>query len=431
MSYFLAILISLLLSALFSGMEIAFVSSNKLRLELSKKKGGFTSQILSIYTENPGQYIVTMLIGNNIALVVYGIIMAMVLEPVISTFTNSDTSILAIQTILSTLLILVVAEFIPKAIFRINANSLLKIFSMPIFLFYLIFYPISKFTIWLSRIILRVFMRIKLTEKSNGRVFGKPDLDYLVNETQVDTNQNQEEDSNLKIFQNALDLSNIKLRECMIPRTELVALKETTSVEELRQIFIESGLSKILIFKKSIDNIIGYVNMKDLFGRITNIKPFIVPLDIVPESMYANKLLKMFVDEKMKIALVVDEFGGTSGIVTIEDILEEIFGEITDEHDTIELVEKTIHENEYIFSGRLEIDYLNEKYKLNLPKKDDFETLAGLIFYYYESIPKLNHHIDIGSYSCKVLKVSETRIELVQITILDPSETKKLHLILK
>ena len=421
MSYLLAILISLLLSALFSGMEIAFVSSNKLRLELSKKKGGVTSQILSIYTENPGQYIVTMLIGNNIALVVYGIIMAMVLEPVISTFTNSDTSILAIQTILSTLLILVVAEFIPKVIFRINANGLLKIFSIPIFIFYLIFYPISKFTIWLSRIILRVFMRIKLTEKSDDLVFGKPDLDYLVNEAQEDTSQDQEEDPNLRIFQNALDLSNVKLRECMIPRTELVALKETTNVEELRQIFIESGLSKILIFKKSIDNIIGYVNMKDLFGKVTNIKPYIVPLDIVPESMHANKLLKMFVDEKMKIALVVDEFGGTSGIVTIEDILEEIFGEITDEHDTIELIEKTIHENEYIFSGRLEIDYLNEKYKMNLPKKDDFETLAGLIFYYYESIPKLNHHIDIGLYNFKVLKVSETRIELVQLNILDPS----------
>lgn len=421
MSYFLAIIISLLLSALFSGMEIAFVSSNKLRLEISKKKGGVTSQILSIYTENPGQYIVTMLIGNNIALVVYGIIMAMVLEPVISTFTNSDTSVLAIQTILSTLLILLVAEFIPKAIFRINANGLLKIFSIPIFLFYLIFYPISKFTIWLSRIILRVFMRIKLTEKSDDRVFGKPDLDYLVNEAQEDKNQDQAEDPNLKIFQNALDLSNVKLRECMIPRTELVALEETTSVEELRQIFIESGLSKILIFKKSIDNIIGYVNMKDLFGRVTSIKPYIVPLDIVPESMHANKLLKMFVDEKMKIALVVDEFGGTSGIVTIEDILEEIFGEITDEHDTIELIEKTINENEYVFSGRLEIDYLNEKYKLKLPKKDDFETLAGLIFYYYESIPKLNQHMDIGSYNYKVLKVSETRIELVQLNILDPS----------
>jgi len=402
-------------------MEIAFVASNKLRLELSKKKGDFTSQILSIYTENPGQYIVTMLIGNNIALVIYGIIMAMVLEPVISVYTKSDTSILAIQTILSTILILVIAEFIPKTIFRINANGLLKIFSLPIFFFYLIFYPISKFTIWLSRIILRRFMRIKLSEKSNERVFGKPDLDYLVSEAQEEANMDHEEDPNLKIFQNALDLSNVKLRECMIPRTELVALEEDTGIEELHNSFIESGLSKILIFKESIDNIIGYVNMKDLFGEFTSIKAYLVPLEIVPESMHANKLLKMFVDEKMKIALVVDEFGGTSGIVTIEDILEEIFGEIIDEHDTIELFEKTIAENEFIFSGRLEIDYLNEKYKLHLPNKDDFETLAGLIFHYNESIPKLNHHIDIGSYRCKVLKVSETRIELVQISILDPS----------
>ncbi len=421
MSYLIAILISLLLSAFFSGMEMAFVASNKLRLELSKKKGDFTSQVLSIYTENPGQYIVTMLIGNNISLVVYGIIMAMVLEPVISTYTSSDTSILAIQTILSTMLILVAAEFLPKTIFRINANGLLKIFGMPVFFFYLIFYPISKFTIWLSRFILRVFMGIKLTDKSNERVFGKPDLDHLVNEAQDDTSQDQEENPDFKIFQNALDLSRVKLRECMIPRTELVALEEKTNAVELRQNFIESGLSKILIFRKTIDNIIGYVNMKALFGKVTNIKPHIIPLAIVPESMHANKLLKMFVDEKMKIALVVDEFGGTSGIVTIEDILEEIFGEIIDEHDTIELVEKTIRQGEYIFSGRLEIDYLNEKYKLDLPNKEDFETLAGLIFYYYESMPKLNQHIDIELYRCKVLKVSETRIELVQINILDPS----------
>lgn len=421
MSYLIAILISLLLSAFFSGMEMAFVASNKLRLELSKKKGDFTSQVLSIYTENPGQYIVTMLIGNNISLVVYGIIMAMVLEPVISTYTSSDTSILAIQTILSTMLILVAAEFLPKTIFRINANGLLKIFGMPVFFFYLIFYPISKFTIWLSRFILRVFMGIKLTDKSNERVFGKPDLDHLVNEAQDDTGQDQEENPDFKIFQNALDLSRVKLRECMVPRTELVALEEKTNAVELRQNFIESGLSKILIFRKTIDNIIGYVNMKALFGKVTNIKPHIIPLAIVPESMHANKLLKMFVDEKMKIALVVDEFGGTSGIVTIEDILEEIFGEIVDEHDTIELVEKTIRQGEYIFSGRLEIDYLNEKYKLDLPNKEDFETLAGLIFYYYESMPKLNQHIDIELYRCKVLKVSETRIELVQINILDPS----------
>lgn len=400
---------------------MAFVASNKLRLELSKKKGDFTSQVLSIYTENPGQYIVTMLIGNNISLVVYGIIMAMVLEPVISTYTSSDTSILAIQTILSTMLILVAAEFLPKTIFRINANGLLKIFGMPVFFFYLIFYPISKFTIWLSRFILRVFMGIKLTDKSNERVFGKPDLDHLVNEAQDDTSQDQEENPDFKIFQNALDLSRVKLRECMVPRTELVALEEKTNAVELRQNFIESGLSKILIFRKTIDNIIGYVNMKALFGKVTNIKPHIIPLAIVPESMHANKLLKMFVDEKMKIALVVDEFGGTSGIVTIEDILEEIFGEIVDEHDTIELVEKTIRQGEYIFSGRLEIDYLNEKYKLDLPNKEDFETLAGLIFYYYESMPKLNQHIDIELYRCKVLKVSETRIELVQINILDPS----------
>ncbi len=419
MNYLIIILLSLLLSAFFSGMEIAFVASNKLRLEISKQKGDFSSGILSIYTKNPGQYIVTMLIGNNIALVVYGIMMAMVLEPVISIYIQSETYILIIQTVLSTLLILVAAEFIPKAIFRINANGLLRVFSLPIFIFYLFFYPVSKFTIWLAHIILRIFFRIKIKEISNDRVFGKPDLDHLLHEAQEETSTEMKDDTNLKIFQNALDLSNVKLRECMIPRTELVAVEENTDIEELRHSFIESGLSKILIYKESIDNIIGFVNMKDLFKPVKTINRHIVPITIVPESMPANKLLQMFVDDKMKIALVVDEFGGTSGIVTIEDILEEIFGEITDEHDTIELTEKKINEKEFIFSGRLEIDYLNERYRLKLPEKDDYETLAGLILYYHESIPKLNHHIIIENLELKILKVSETKIELVQLSIID------------
>jgi len=421
MGYIIAILTAMVFSAFFSGMEIAFVSSNKLRLEIDKKQGKFTSEVLNIYTRNPGQYIVTMLVGNNVALVLYGIFMAIILEPVFRPFVDSDTGILVIQTIISTLIILVTAEFLPKAIFRINANGFLNFFSIPVFIFYLLFYPVSKFTIFLSNVILRFFFKIPISGAPQTTVFGKPDLDYLVMESQSENVDEEFEDTGMRIFQNALDFSNVKLRECMIPRTELVALNVGSNTEELIQAFIESGHSKILIFKESIDNIIGYVNMKDMFGGHNNIKSLVVPLIIAPETMPANKLLQQFVEEQKNIALVVDEFGGTSGIVTIEDILEEIFGEIEDEHDSSQLVEKQITENEYIFSGRLEIDYLNEKYRLALPKMDDFETLAGLIYYHYESIPKLNHRIILNRFEFKVLKVSEKKIDLVQLKIVDPA----------
>ena len=417
MSYLIAILITLLFSAFFSGMEIAFVSSNKLRLEIDKKQGSFSSQVISIYTQNPGQYIVTMLIGNNIALVMYGIIMAMVLEPVIKSFTQSDSTILLIQTLISTLIILFTAEFLPKVLFRINSHGFLKVFSIPVFLFYLIFYPISKFTIAISHLILRVFLKTRIAKNPEDQVFRKPDLGYLVSEDHSKDDTKEEKDAGIKMFQNALDFSNVKLRECMIPRTEIVALEEGAKIDELTQALIETGLSKVLIFKESIDNIVGYVNMKDLLGDVDKISPLILPLPIVPESMPANRLLKLFVEEKKNIALVVDEFGGTSGIVTIEDILEEIFGEIEDEHDTSELIDKKINDNEYLFSARLEIDYLNEKYKLGLPEQDNYETLAGLIFFHHESIPELNQVITIERFEFKVIKVSETRLELVHLEV--------------
>ncbi len=413
MGYLIAI--TILLSAFFSGMEIAFVSSNKLRLEIEKKQDALTSRIINIFTRDPGRYIVTMLVGNNIALVLYGIFMAIVLEPPIRPFIPSDSGMLIIQTIISTLIILVIAEFLPKTLFRINSNGFLKIFSVPVLIFYLLFYPISKFTIFLSNGILRHVFRTPPQGPDEGMVFGKPDFDQLVSEAQSEREPEVEEDPGIRIFQNALDFSNVKLRECMIPRTELVAMEVNTKVEELRQAFIESGLSKILIFRESIDNIIGYVNMKDLFEDKENIKSLVVPLIITPETMPASKLLKQFVLEQKNIALVVDEFGGTSGIVTIEDILEEIFGEIQDEHDTSQLTDLRVNENEYLFSGRMEIDYLNEKYKLNLPEHDDYETLAGLIYQYFESVPKLNQHILITPYEFKVTKVSETKIELVHV----------------
>jgi CBS domain containing-hemolysin-like protein len=417
MNYLFIIAISVLFSAFFSGMEIAFIASNKLRIELEKKQRTFNSRILSVFTRNPGQYVVTMLIGNNIALVIFGIVMAIILEPLIVRFTSSDISILIIQTIISTLIILFFAEFLPKALFRINPNGFLTLFSLPVLFFYMIFYPVSKITISLSHFILRTFFNIKISGKPENKVFHKVDLDHLVSEGQVTRDAEDEEALNIKIFQNALDFSNIKLRECMIPRTEIIALEKNSSIDELRQTFIDTGLSKILIYRDSIDNIIGYANLKDLFKNPKSIESKLVKVSMVPETMPANKLLELFVEEKKNIAVVVDEFGGTSGMVTIEDILEEIFGEIEDEHDSSELVEKQISEHEFLLSGRLEIDYLNEKYKLEIPEKDDYETLAGFILYQHESIPNLNQLIKIDHFIFKIMRVSETKVELVNLKL--------------
>ncbi len=417
MSIIVTIIISVLFSAFFSGMEIAYVSSNKLKIELYRKEGSFNSKIISLLSRYPGQYIVTMLIGNNISLVIYGIFMAILLEPVISTLTELDINILILQTIISTLIILLTAEFLPKTLFRINPNSFLKIFAIPVLLFFIIFYPVSKLTIYISNFILGTFFKVKTGEMQENIVFSKVDIDNLMNEKMAEQKNNKNDTLDFRIFQNALDFSDVKLRECMVPRTEIIAVKNDSEIDDLQQKFIDTGLSKILVFKKSIDRIIGYIHMKDLFNNPDNIESNIIDISIVPETMPANKLLEMFVKEKKNIAVVVDEFGGTSGIVTIEDILEEIFGEIEDEHDTLKLTEQKINEHEYIFSGRLEVDYLNEKYNLNLPKHGEYETLAGLILHFYESIPKPKELIIIELFEFRVLEVSETRIELVKLTI--------------
>lgn len=420
MNLLLILIVTILFSAFFSGMEIAFVSANKLRIELDKKQGTFPSKIVSIFTSNPGQYIVTMLIGNNIALVIFGIFMVIILKPLVSGFTDSDISILLIQTLVSTILILITAEFMPKALFRINPNGFLNLFSVPVLFFFYLFYPVSKLTIMISNALLKAFFRIKIPDTPENTVFGKIDLNHLVTESQMDLKVEKEDAQDMKIFQNALDFSNVKLRECMVPRTEIIALEENSSIEELQQTFIDTGLSKILIYRENIDNIIGYFHLKDLFKNPKNIQSKLVNVSIVPETMMANKLLELFVEEQKSISIVVDEFGGTSGMVTIEDILEEIFGEIEDEHDSSELIEKQVNDNEFILSGRLEIDYLNEKYKLNFPEKDDYETLAGFVYYHHESIPKLNQHIYIYPYEIKVLQVSDTHLEVVNLKINSP-----------
>lgn len=418
MNGILIILIAIILSAFFSGMEIAFVASNRLRIELDRKQGVFGSEILKIFTNNPGQYIATMLIGNNIALVIYGLVFSRILGQQLSNILSSDILILIVNTILSTVIILFVAEFLPKTIFIISPNFFLKFLSIPTLFFFFLFYPVSKFTLAASNLFIRIFFGIKSGHrKQENLIFSKIDLDHFLNLSKQSEEESETDHHNIRIFQNALDFSNVKIRECMIPRTEIEAVELMSPVSELNIKFIETRLSRILVYEKSIDNIVGYFELKDIFKTPADIRSYVRKLAIVPETMPANKLLKLFVDNKKNIALVVDEFGGTSGMVTMEDVLEEIVGDIEDEHDVNELIEKAIGPSEFILSGRLEIDYLNQKYNLNLPEEDEYETLAGMIMYFHGSIPGNNEIIRIKNIVIKVLKVTTTRLELVNLRV--------------
>jgi len=417
MNLLIIILVTILLSAFFSGMEIAFVSANKLRLELDKQSEPFNSKILKLVTGDAGNYIATMLVGNNIALVIYGIAFAALLEPVFHLFIQSELIVLLLQTIVSTLIILIFAEFLPKTLFRIFPNTLLKIFSIPLAFFYILFYPITRFAIAITNLLLKVVLKTDIKSDNKNPVFSRIDLDEFVNENDNGQEKKVNIETEIKLFKNALDFSKVKLREIMVPRTEIEMLDINSSVNELRQRFIETGYSRILFYNENIDNIIGYVHSSVIFQNPETIKPHITNVLIVPETMPANKLLSTFIQEHRSIAIVVDEFGGTSGMVTSEDILEEIFGEIEDEHDTREIIEKKISDTEFIFSGRSEIDLLNEKYFLDLPETEEFETLAGLILYYHESIPKINSVIKTGKFHFKILKATNTKIELVKLTL--------------
>ena len=415
MSALAIILVSLLFSAFFSGMEIAFISSNKLRLELEKKQGTFTSRVTSLFARDPGQYIATMLVGNNIALVVYGITMAMILEPRIQMFISSEFSVFLIQTVIATIIILITAEFLPKAVFRLKPNLILNALSVPVMFFYIILYPVSKSIIGIGNFLMKYVLGTDMSNYDKRNVFGKVDLDHFVRESRSEMEEEDNVRNDIKLFQNALDFSTVKLRECMVPRPEIAAFEINTPLEEIKQSFIETGYAKILIYKKTIDNIIGYINSKDFFKNPGSIRSMLNRIIIVPETMVAHKLLSLFIKEKKSVAVVVDEFGGTAGMVTIEDIMEEIFGEIEDEHDTVDLEEKQLSENEYVFSGRHEIDYLNDKYNLGIPKTDDYETLAGFIIYHHESIPKTNQKLKIAPFTFEILRMSRTRIELVNV----------------
>ena len=420
MNPYLLILITIILSAFFSGMEIAFVSANKLRLELDKQSDPFSSKLLKFLTHNGGQYIATMLVGNNIALVVYGIAFAAVLEPLLLNSIQSESVVLLLQTIISTFIILLFAEFLPKTLFRIFPNTLLNVFALPLAFFYVVFFPVTRFSMGITNFLLRNVFNTEPGNEDKNKVFRRIDLDEFIKENdRTNTEHKELVETEIKLFKNALDFSKIKLREVMIPRTEIEMMETGASINDLRQKFVETGYSRILIFSESIDNIIGYVHSSILFKNPQTIDPFIKNVLIVPETMPANKLLSTFIQEHRSIAIVVDEFGGTAGMVTSEDILEEIFGEIEDEHDVKGIIEKKISDSEFIFSARAEIDMLNEKYFLELPENEDFETLAGFILYNYESIPKVNSVIKIEKFQFKILKATNTKIELVKLKLLD------------
>ena len=410
------IAISLLFSAFFSGMEIAFLSSNKLRFELDKKRQGLTSSIITIFYNNSEQFIATMLVGNNIALVIYGIEMADLLSPMLRLFISNDFAVNILQTIIATIIVLFTGEFLPKTIFRINPNVWLTIFSPLLWLCYVLLYPIARFSTFLSVKLLQLF-KVKVVDKGEKQELGKVDLDYWVNDSFEHADNQEEVENEVKIFQNALDFSSVKLRDCIVPRTEIVSLNYTCSLEELRNTFIETGFSKIPIYKDNIDNIIGYFHSSDLFKQPADWHDYLRPIAIVPETMAANKLMNMFMQEKRSMALVVDEFGGTAGIVTLEDIMEEIFGEIEDEHDNKEYVAKQVSDNEYVLSGRLEIDQVNSLFDLDLPDSDNYVTVAGFILHHYEQFPKLNDTIRISDWTFKILQAHNNRIDLVKLTV--------------
>lgn len=409
------IVISILLSAFFSGMEIAFVSANKLHIELEKKKESVISNILAKLTNKSSKFITTMLVGNNIALVIYSIYMGDFLVGFLPADSLSEFAILLIQTVISTLLILITAEFLPKAIFRVYANEALKYFAIPAYFFFVIFHFFSSFITFISDFFLRVFFRTNKDEEQTE--FSREELGDYINEQIETSNSHEVFDSEIQIFQNALDFHKVKSREIMVPRTEMVAVDFHERIQNLRKIFVETGFSKILIYKNSLDDIVGYVNAFELFKNPKTIRSVILPIEVVPESMIIHDVLNSLIKKRKSIAIVLDEYGGTSGMITVEDVVEELFGEIEDEHDSQELLEEQINERQFRFSARLEIDHLNEEYGLNIPKEEAYETLGGFIIEHTENIPEENEEIRIANFVIKILKVSSSKIEEIHFQI--------------
>ena len=406
--------VSLICSAFFSGLEIAFISSNKLKIELDSKQGHLNARILSFFASKSSSFIGTMLLGNNVALVVYGIAMARAMEPsLINWVGDNEGLILLLQTIVSTLLVLITAEFLPKTVFRINPNKILSFFAIPLLIIYWLLWIPVFLTIGFSELVIGLF--IKKDSTSDKVVFGKVDLDDYLSEVAEIATENDEIDYEVRLFQNALNFSKVIARDCMIPRNEIVSVEIGESIEDLKKMFTETGLSKILVYRDSIDNIIGYTHSFELLKEPASIKSILLPINIVPETVTVDKALNDLLESNRSIAVVVDEFGGTSGMFTTEDIMEEIFGEIEDEHDVEELTEQVLEDGSYVFSARIEIDYLNEKYKLKIPESEEYETLAGYIINAMEDIPDAMDVLEIDEFDMRILEVSENRIDLVKL----------------
>lgn len=408
------VIITLFLSAFFSGIEIAFVSSNRLKLELDKTSGSFVSKILSIFSKDESNFIATMLVGNNIALVIFSISMTDLLSPHLELI-KSDMLLLLVQTIISTIIVLVAAEFIPKAIFRINPNYMLRLFSLPLLIFYFLLYPVVFIMIVISEFVLKYVFRLQ-TEQVN-QVFSKLDLDeYLESLTQNIVGEKPQQ-TEVEMLQNVLELSNIKVRECMVPRTDVSAININSSIKELTELFVNTKFTKIPVFKENIDNIIGYVHSSDLFKKPLTIRSIMLPIPIVTECLPANEMLNTFINKNKSIALVVDEFGGTSGLVTIEDVTEEIVGDIEDEHDNDDIIDEKISEKEFLFSARMEVDQINDKYNLDLPESEEYETIAGLFLSLHEDIPVKGERIDFEDKRILIDSVDEKSIKLIRIFV--------------
>jgi CBS domain containing-hemolysin-like protein len=417
-SYLIYVIITLLFSAFFSGIEIAYISANKLQIELQSKQGAFAGKVLSGIVQQPGQFIGTTLMGNTISLVLYGIFMAFLLEPPLAAWLpegfNQQAVILILQTVISTIIVLVTAEFLPKSLFMLNPNSMLNVFALPFLIIYYLMYPVVWAVVGLSRFFITKILRLEYSE--DKPVFTVTDLNsFIQNHLQQDKSEGNPE-IDTKIFDNAVEFKTIRVRECMIPRTDIVAVEVEDDIEELKEVFAESGHSKIIVYRETIDDVIGYCHQLELFKKPKTIEEILTPIIIVPESALANELLIQFIQERKSLALVVDEFGGTSGIVSMEDIIEEIFGEIEDEYDSDDLIEQKISEHEFLLSARHEIDYLNDKYGWELPL-GDYETLSGLILSYTENLPKKGESIIIGPYTFSVVSKQEHRIDSLRLKI--------------
>lgn len=408
------IIVSILLSAFFSGMEISFVSANKMHIELEKKKDTFLANILARLTQKPSKFITTMLVGNNIALVVYGYFMGDVLMRLFQHQIQNEFVLLLTQTFISTLIILITAEFLPKAVFRIYANEALKLFAVPAYLFYLLFNVVSRMIMVISDFILRVFFNVK--EDHVQLAFTKAELGHYIDE-QLESAEEQL-DSEIQIFQNALDFHDVKAREAMIPRTEIIAVEVHDTLKNLKNLFTETGLSKIMVYNNSLDDIIGYAHFFDVFKKPKNIRSILLPIEIVPETMMIHDILNDLILKRKSVAIVLDEYGGTSGLITVEDIIEELFGEIEDEHDSLTLLEEEVKKGEFKFSARLEVDYINENYDLQLVEENTYETLGGLIVHHTENIPAEGEIIEIDNYQFTILKKSASKIEEVYVKVL-------------